>query len=121
MDANLLYVNDTDFDEKVLGSDKPVLVDFWAEWCGPCRIVGPIVERIAGERSTEIVVAKLNIDESPIIAQRYGIISIPTLVVFNAGIPIEGTVGSVPYEPLRDWIESLLGRLELQNVSDSSK
>jgi thioredoxin len=112
MDSNLIVVSDHDFDEKVLGANKPVLVDFWAEWCGPCRMVGPVVERIAGERDKEIVVAKLNIDESPLVAQRYGIMSIPTLVIFNAGVPVEGTVGAVPYAPLNNWIGNLLERFE---------
>jgi len=118
MNSKPLRVNDQDFDEKVLGADKPVLVDFWAEWCAPCRMVGPVVERIAGERDESLIVAKLNIDESPIVAQRYGIMSIPTLVVFSGGAPVEGTVGAVPYEPLNEWVGQLLERIETETASN---
>jgi thioredoxin-like negative regulator of GroEL len=77
-------------------------------------MVAPAVERIANERDGRVVVAKLNIDESPMVAQRYGIMSIPTLVVFNQGEPVEGTVGAVPFEPLNEWIGTLLERLEAE-------
>jgi len=110
-----IVVNDADFDQQVLGSERPVLVDFWAPWCAPCRMVAPVLEQIAKERDGEVIIAKLNIDESPLIAQRYGIMSIPTMVVFNDGVPVEGTVGVVPYEPLNDWIGSLLERFETEN------
>lgn len=110
MTANPIHVTDTDFDQTVLGADKPVLVDFWAPWCMPCRIVAPALEQIASERNGEITIAKVNIDENPLIAQRYGIMSIPTMVVFNKGEAVEGTVGAVPYEPLNEWVGSLLTR-----------
>lgn len=109
-----IHVNDNDFDEKVLGADKLVLVDFWAPWCAPCRLVAPVVEQLAKEREDELIVAKLNTDESQMIAQRYGIMSIPTLVVFNNGEAVEGTVGAVPYEPLNEWIGSLIERFAAQ-------
>lgn len=105
---NVIHVTDADFDQAVLGSDKPILVDFWAEWCPPCKMVAPVLDQIAGERDGDIVIAKLNVDESPIVAQRYGIQSIPTLVVFNQGAPVEGTVGAVPYSALNEWIGNLL-------------
>lgn len=115
MTANPIHVTDTDFDQTVLGADKPVLVDFWAPWCMPCRIVAPALEQIANERNEEITIAKVNIDENPLIAQRYGIMSIPTLVVFNNGEAVEGTVGAVPYEPLNEWVGSLLTRFAGKN------
>ena len=110
-----IVVNDADFDQQVLGNEQPVLVDFWAPWCAPCRMVAPVLEQIAEERDGEVIIAKLNIDDNPLIAQRYGIMSIPTMVVFNNGQPVEGTVGVVPYEPLNDWIGSLLERFETEN------
>ncbi len=117
MGSTTIQVTDADFDEKVLGAEKPVLVDFWAVWCGPCRMVAPVVSQIASERKDSLIVAKLNVDESPMIAERYNIKSIPTLVVFNAGHPVEGTVGAVPFEPLNEWIGNLLERFEAEKVS----
>ncbi len=116
MTANPIHVTDTDFDQTVLGADKPVLVDFWAPWCMPCRIVAPALEQLAGERKEELTIAKVNIDENPLIAQRYGIMSIPTLVVFNKGEAVEGTVGAVPYGPLNEWVGSLLTRFARKNA-----
>ena len=110
MNEHVIHVSDDDFDKQVLGAEKPILVDFWAEWCAPCRMVGPTLEQIAAERDGAIVIAKVNVDNSPMVAQRYGIQSIPTLVVFNQGQPVEGTVGAVPYAPLNEWIGNLLDR-----------
>jgi thioredoxin 1 len=107
-----IHVTDTTFDEEVLGAESVVLVDFWAPWCGPCHAVAPVLEKIEGEKDGALTIAKVNIDENPAIAQRYGIMSIPTLVVFHAGEPVEGTVGAAPYGPLNDWIEGLIERLE---------
>ncbi|TDC73390.1 thioredoxin [Streptomyces hainanensis] len=87
---------DADFEEKVLKSDKPVLVDFWAEWCGPCRQVAPALEAIAAENAEKITVVKLNIDENPTTAARYGIMSIPTMNVYQNGDVVKTIVGAKP-------------------------
>ena len=87
------------FDELVLQSDKPVLVDFWAPWCGPCRMVSPLVDEIAEERS-DIVVGKVNVDEQPELSMRFGVMSIPTLLVFKGGELAQTAVGARPKEEL---------------------
>ena len=87
-------VNENDWNTEVLESDKPVLVDFWAEWCGPCRMVSPIVDEIANEHGDELKVVKLNIDENPGTARDYGVMSIPTLMVFKGGQPDKRIVGA---------------------------
>ncbi|MBD0348840.1 MAG: thioredoxin [Thermoleophilia bacterium] len=87
---------ETNFDQEVLRSETPVLVDFWAEWCGPCHAVSPILDRIASERAGELKLVKVNIDEQPALAQRYGIASIPTIILFKAGEPAARAVGAQP-------------------------
>jgi thioredoxin 1 len=118
MAGKTIQVTDSNFDELVLNSTTPVLVDFWAPWCGPCRMVAPVLEQIADERDGAITIAKLNTDENPMIAGRYGIMSIPTIVVFNNGEAVEGTVGAVPYGPLNKWIGGLLEGFAVQEGND---
>jgi thioredoxin 1 len=85
MSNEIIHVNDQDFVEEVMDSDLPVLVDFWADWCGPCHIVAPVVQEIATEQAGRLRVAKLNVDENPHTAQQYGVLSIPTLILFRGG------------------------------------
>ena len=89
-------VTESTFDQEVLKSETPVLVDFWAEWCGPCHAVAPILEKIAEERAGELRLVKVNIDEEPEIAERYGIASIPTMVLFKDGEPAAAAIGAQP-------------------------
>ena len=99
-------VTDTSFDSDVLGSAEPVVVDFWAEWCGPCRMIAPALEEIATELDGKVKIAKLNVDENPSIMMRYGVRSIPTLIMFKNGEPTAIQVGAVPKNRLSDWIRS---------------
>lgn len=96
MSENVHNVTEKDFDEKVLGSDVPVLVDFWAPWCGPCRVVGPVLESLAQENSGSVRVVKVNVDENPALAARFGIRGIPTVMLFDRGHHRETLVGARP-------------------------
>ena len=93
-------VTDATFEADVLKNDKPVVVDYWAEWCGPCRMVAPVLEEIASEHSGEIDVVKLNVDDNPAVTQRYGIMNIPTLSVFKGGEVVKEIVGAKPKSAL---------------------
>ena len=100
-------VTEKDFDAQVLESEQAVLVDFWAEWCGPCHAIAPVLDQIAEERN-DLKVVKLNIDEQPAIAQRYGVMSIPTLILFKDGEPAAAAVGAMP----KSMLEERLGLAE---------
>ena len=103
-----LEVNDNNFDEIVLQSDKPVIVDFWAEWCGPCRMVGPIVEEIGEEYKNKAVVTKLDVDSNPATTAKFGIRNIPTVLFFKNGEVADKQVGAVPKNNLVNKLEALL-------------
>ena len=94
------------FDSDVLNSDTPVVVDFWAEWCGPCKMIAPSLEEISDEMDGQVKIAKVNMDENPDLAAKYGIRSIPTLLMFKGGEPVAIQVGAAPKNKLSDWISN---------------
>jgi thioredoxin 1 len=97
-------VSDADFESEVLKSTQPVVVDFWAEWCGPCRMIAPALEEIAGSLGSKVKIVKLNVDENPNTASKYGIMSIPTLMIFKNGTMASRQVGAAPKQKLEQWI-----------------
>jgi thioredoxin 1 len=97
-------VSDADFDSEVLKAASPVVVDFWAEWCGPCRMIAPALEEIAGSLGGKVKIVKLNVDENPQTAQKYGIMSIPTLMIFKNGEMAARQIGAAPKQKLEQWI-----------------
>ena len=99
-------VSDSSFDADVLKSADPVLVDFWAEWCGPCRVIAPMLEEVATELQGKLKIVKLNVDENPQTASKYGIMSIPTLMIFKNGEMAARQVGAAPKQKLEAWITS---------------
>jgi thioredoxin 1 len=101
-------VTDQNFATEVLGADKPVLVDFWAEWCGPCRMIAPALEEIAGDIGDKVDIVKLNIDENPDTPGRYGVRGIPTMLLFKGGQAVAQKVGAAPRSHIQQWLEGEL-------------
>ena len=108
MGQNTKTVTDQSFQADVLGADKPVLVDFWAEWCGPCRMIGPALEEIAAELGDQVTIAKINIDENPDTPGRYGVRGIPTMLLFKNGEVVAQKVGAAPRSQIQQWLEGQL-------------
>ena len=109
MSKELLHVTDATFQKEVLESDLPVLVDFWAPWCQPCLMVAPVIKELAADFDGRMVVAKLNTDESSEIAVKYGIMSIPTMIIFKNGQESERMIGARPKQALAEKLEGFLG------------
>ncbi len=99
-------ITDASFADDVLTADGPVLVDFWAEWCGPCKMIGPSLEEISDELAGKVTIAKINIDENPDAPGKYGVRGIPTMILFKNGAPAATKVGAAPKSALKGWIES---------------
>jgi len=99
---------DQNFDQEVLKANKPVLVDFWAPWCGPCQMMGPIIEELAQELEGKALVGKLNVDENPITAQKYGVMSIPTLIIFKGGVIVDQIIGLQSKEIIKGKLENFV-------------
>ena len=104
MSDQIVHVSDATFDEEVLNSDLPVLVDFWAEWCGPCKMIAPVLDEIAGEYAGKLKIAKVDVDANPDIPQKFGIRGIPTLIVFKGGNAEATKVGALSKSQLTDFI-----------------
>jgi thioredoxin 1 len=104
----LVHVSDENFDEEILKADRPALVDFWAPWCGPCRVIGPTVEALAVQYRDQLKVAKVNIDDNPKTALIYSVMSVPTLILFKEGKVLDTLVGLVPKERLEAFIKKAL-------------
>ncbi len=105
MSGNTKTITDSSFEADVLKSTTPILVDFWAEWCGPCKMVGPVLEQIADEMKGQVTIAKINIDENPMTPSKYGIRSIPTMILFKGGQPVATKIGAAPKSALQDWLK----------------
>ena len=103
-----ISTTDNNFENDVINSTLPAVVDFWAEWCGPCKVIGPILEEISEEKKDSIIVYKINIDENPLTPQKYGVQGIPTLMIFKEGKLLDTKIGSLPKSSLIDWLQKNL-------------
>ena len=108
MSENVKEITSMNFSEEVLNSDTPVLVDFWAEWCGPCRAIGPVVDEIANDYDGKVSVGKLNVDNENQLAMEYGVRSIPALLIFNNGTVVNQIVGAVPKNRITDILDTVI-------------
>ena len=106
--GNTIEVSDASFSTDVLSSNKPVLVDFWATWCGPCKMVAPVLEEIASERAGQLTIAKLDVDANPETARDFQVVSIPTMILFKDGQVAATKIGALPKSKLYEWVESVL-------------
>ena len=107
MAEGIIEISDNDFEEKVLKSDKPVVVDFWAAWCGPCKAIGPVLEELAKEMGDEVVIAKCNVDENQMTPTKFGIQAIPTLIFFKNGEAVDRITGMVPKSKIEESINNI--------------
>jgi len=106
--STITHVSDESFESDVIGSSKPVLVDYWAEWCDPCKQIAPALEEISGEIGDRVTIAKLNIDDNPVTPTKFGVRGIPTLMLFKDGQVAATKVGALPKGKLQEWIESVI-------------